>query len=73
MAEPGSKSNHLGDDSVPPPGTPSHERHPKTNLDRRDDRWRVRFFLRDWMILLGMIAVYLLWTGVLYLFEPGIR
>ena len=61
------------EDAIPAPGTPSHAEHPQTHYQREDDRWYIRFRLRDWLILLAMIGVYLIWTGVVYLFEPGIR
>ena len=61
------------EDAIPAPGTPSHAEHPSTHYQREDDRWYIRFRLRDWLILLAMIGVYLIWTGVVYLFEPGIR
>lgn len=45
----------------------------KTTLEREDNRWGRGAWLRDWVILLIMIIVYLTWTGILFLFEPGIR
>lgn len=53
------------------PAEPNAEqRHP---LARHDDRWRIRRLRRDWLILAVMIAIYLLWTGIVFFFEPGIR
>lgn len=46
---------------------------PPTTLERDDNRWGRGAWLRDWVILLIMIIVYLTWTGILFLFEPGIR
>jgi hypothetical protein len=46
---------------------------PRTDFDREDERWQLHNQLRDWMILLVMIAVYMVWTGIVYFFEPGIR
>lgn len=66
-------TNSAADEQIPAPGTPSHAEHPETHLEREDDRWYVRFRIRDWLILLTMIAIYLLWTGVVYWLEPGIR
>ncbi|MEZ4664027.1 MAG: hypothetical protein R2911_41365 [Caldilineaceae bacterium] len=66
-------TNSAADEEIPAPGAPSHAEHPHTHLERDDDRWYVRFRIRDWLILLTMIAVYLLWTGIVYWLEPGIR
>lgn len=49
-----------------------HELAP-TNFEREDDRWRWQNQVRDWLILLVMVVIYLVWTGVVYFFEPGIR
>ena len=57
----------------PEPGQRADDELPTTSYEREDDRWRLRNQLRDWMILLVMIAIYLVWTGVVYFFEPGIR
>lgn len=46
---------------------------PVTTYEREDNRWGRDRWLRDWMILLIMIIAYLMWAGVIYLFEPGIR
>ena len=53
--------------------TPSNEELPPTHLDREDNRWGPHHWLRDWAILFTMILIYLVWTGVIYLLEPGIR
>lgn len=60
-------------DSVPPPQEPFHGELPDTHFRREDDRWSLGNQLRDWLILLVMIIVYLVWTGIVYFFEPGIR
>ena len=57
----------------PEPGQRADDELPTTTYERGDNRWRLRNQLRDWMILLVMIAIYLVWTGVVYFFEPGIR
>jgi hypothetical protein len=44
-----------------------------SHWEREDDRWDVRNQIRDWIILLVMVVIYLLWTGIIYFFEPGIR
>lgn len=51
----------------------THEELPATHFGREDDRWRWQNQVRDWIILGVMILIYLVWTGVVYLFEPGIR
>lgn len=61
------------EEKVPPPGEAWTTEQPDTSHGREDDRWSVRNQLRDWGILLVMIVAYLVWTGILYLFEPGIR
>jgi hypothetical protein len=43
------------------------------SYERDDDRWQRRQSRRDWFILAVMIVLYLTWTGVVFLFEPGIR
>jgi len=40
---------------------------------REDDRWSRKNQARDWGYLAIMIIAYLIWTGIIYLFEPGIR
>ena len=54
------------DNQTPPDEIPSP-------TEREDDRYSFRNQLRDWGILAIMIVIYLAWTGVIYLFEPGIR
>lgn len=49
--------------------TPSEDEH----FDRGDERWEGRGNIRSWMILAFMVAAYLVWTGIIYFFEPGIR
>lgn len=46
---------------------------PTTHFEREDDRWRWQNQLHDWMLVLIMVAVYLIWTGIVYFLEPGIR
>jgi hypothetical protein len=46
---------------------------PETHLSREDDRWSRGAQVRDWLVLLLMIAVYLTWAGIVYFLEPGIR
>ncbi|OGC76672.1 MAG: hypothetical protein A2Z27_04890 [candidate division Zixibacteria bacterium RBG_16_50_21] len=58
---------------IAPVRSPSPGEHPNTHLEREDKRWNPRQQLRDWIILLVMILIYLTWAGVVYLFEPGIR
>ena len=60
-------------DQVPPPGVPSTDEHPETQYDREDDRFRNNARLRDWGIIIIMVAAYLVWTGIVYFLEPGIR
>jgi hypothetical protein len=58
---------------VPSPGTPSPDAHPSTHYEREDDRWALKAQLRDWWLLALMIVTYLVWTGIVYFLEPGIR
>ncbi|MCA9903789.1 MAG: hypothetical protein KC547_08035 [Anaerolineae bacterium] len=53
--------------------TTTNQELPPTQLDREDNRWGPHHWLRDWAILLTMILIYLVWTGIIYLLEPGIR
>ncbi|MFN2273321.1 MAG: hypothetical protein ACK2TX_00595 [Anaerolineales bacterium] len=59
--------------SVPGPGQPSQEEHPDTHLEREDARFEQKGRLKDWLTLILMMAAYLVWTGIVYFFEPGIR
>ena len=58
---------------IPPPGVPFQGEQPPTHFEREDERWQPGAQVRDWFVLLMMIAIYLAWTGILYFFEPGIR
>jgi hypothetical protein len=60
-------------DGNPDPGQSADHELPVTHYEREDDRWQLRNQLRDWLILLVMALIYLVWTGVVYFFEPGIR
>lgn len=61
------------EEQVPPPGTPSPDIHPSTHFEREDNRWALKAQLRDWWLLALMIITYLVWTGIVYFLEPGIR
>lgn len=45
----------------------------QTTFERADNRWDPGNAHRDWIIIAVLVAIYLLWTGVMFLFEPGIR
>ena len=69
-----STEQHTSDPTADTPiVTPTDGELPPTQLDREDNRWGPHHWLRDWAILLTMILIYLVWTGVIYLLEPGIR
>jgi hypothetical protein len=55
------------------PGQSVTEEHAETHLERDDERFNYKRQMKDWFTLLLMIAVYLAWAGIVYLFEPGIR
>lgn len=55
------------------PGEVWDGEHPDTHLDREDGRWNLKAQFHDWKILFLLILAYLVWTGVIYFFEPGIR
>lgn len=65
--------NQTPPDEIPSPTEPVAGELPETTYEREDDRYSFRNQLRDWGILAIMIVIYLAWTGVIYLFEPGIR
>lgn len=44
-----------------------------TTFERADNRWDIEHANRDWIIIAILIVVYLIWTGTVFLFEPGIR
>lgn len=58
---------------TPASGEQFSEEHPDTHLEREDDRWSRSAQLRDWLILVLMIVTYLVWVGIVYFLEPGIR
>jgi hypothetical protein len=60
-------------ENVPEPGERWSEEHPDTEYHREDERWNFRSQLRDWMVLLLIIVTYIVWAGLIYLLEPGIR
>lgn len=62
-----------GPEDVPEQGEPWSEEQPETHYRREDNRWHYRARFRDWMILLMMIVTYVVWAGIIYLLEPGIR
>jgi len=41
--------------------------------ERNDNRWDIRRANRDWIIIAVLVVIYLVWTGTVFLFEPGIR
>jgi hypothetical protein len=45
----------------------------ETHYQRDDERWSAGRQIKDWGILIVMILIYLTWTGLIYLLEPGIR
>lgn len=45
----------------------------KTTFERVDNRWDPRNARRDWIVILVLIIIYVIWASTLYLFEPGIR
>jgi hypothetical protein len=65
--------NNEPEQSIPEPGEPSPDEHPDTHFEREDERWTRTAQVRDWIILGAMMAIYLIWTGVIYFLEPGIR
>jgi hypothetical protein len=64
---------HEEKESIPKPGEPSPDEHPDTHFNREDERWSRAAQVRDWIILGAMMSIYLLWTGIIYFLEPGIR
>ena len=44
-----------------------------TTYERADNRWDPQHGQRDWIIIATLVIIYLLWTGTVFLFEPGIR
>jgi hypothetical protein len=65
------KPGRPGDVASPPP--PDASELPPTHWQREDHRWGYGARYRDWLILLVMMLIYLVWMGAIYLFEPGIR
>jgi hypothetical protein len=60
-------------DSKPVPGERWSDEHPETHMERDDDRWSRRAQMRDWLIIIVMMVIYLIWAGLIYFLEPGIR
>lgn len=46
---------------------------PDTHTEREDERWSTRSQMRDWLVLILLMAAYLVWVGIIYFLEPGIR
>lgn len=44
-----------------------------STYERIDNRWDISHARRDWIIILVLVVIYLVWAGTLYLFEPGLR
>lgn len=44
-----------------------------TTFERADNRWDPGNGRRDWIIIAMLVVIYLVWTGIMFLFEPGIR
>ncbi len=44
-----------------------------STFERADNRWDITKANRDWIIIAVMVIVYLVWTGIVFLFEPGIK
>ena len=44
-----------------------------SSWERTDNRWDFPHKNRDWIVIAVLIVIYLVWTGIVYLFEPGIR
>jgi hypothetical protein len=42
-------------------------------FDRVDNRWDFARRNRDWIVIAVLVIIYLAWTGIVFLFEPGIR
>lgn len=45
----------------------------QTTYERIDNRWDPQNGRRDWVVIVILVIIYLVWTGTLFLFEPGIR
>jgi len=44
-----------------------------TTFERLDNRWDPQHARRDWIVIAILVVVYLVWTSIMFLFEPGIR
>lgn len=44
-----------------------------STYERADNRWDPRHARRDWIVIAVLVLIYLMWTGMVFLFEPGIR
>lgn len=65
--------NRAEEKPIPDPGRKSVDEHPDTHFQRDDERWGKAAQVKDWIILFVMMTLYLLWTGIIYFLEPGIR
>ena len=43
------------------------------SFERADNRWDIQHARRDWIIIAILVVIYLVWTGTVFIFEPGIR
>lgn len=44
-----------------------------STFERADNRWDPQNARRDWIVIAVLVVIYLVWTGVVFWFEPGIR
>ncbi len=44
-----------------------------TTYERADNRWESGNARRDWIVIATLVVIYLIWAGIIFLFEPGIR
>jgi hypothetical protein len=52
---------------------PDYDEVVGSSFERGDNRWDIKNARRDWIIIGVLIIIYLVWTGTVFLFEPGIR
>lgn len=58
---------------MPNPGPKPETEDVHTTYERTDNRWDPQNARRDWIVIVILVVIYLLWTGTLFLFEPGIK
>ena len=45
----------------------------RKSFEIEDERWQLKYQLRDWLILGVLVLITLVWTLFVYFLQPGLR